>query len=467
MNNHLSRLAPHFHGLFFVPVLMFVIWACPVATGQVEEPQQTASESKRRSIQQWSQWRGPLGTGVSPDGQPPTTWSETENIRWKTSLEGLGHSTPAVWKDKIFLTTAIPFGPEFPPIRDNAPGSHDNLPVRQRFRFAVICVSLQSGKVVWTTKCKETIPHEGAHVSASLASASPVVDQDHVIAHFGSHGTYCLNHDGDLVWKKTLGKMATKHAHGEGASPALHEKLLAINWDHEGDSFVVVLDKATGQERWRKSREEVTSWSSPIFAMVDNKLQVIVAGTGAVRGYDAKSGDVIWECSGLSNNIVATPIASKNRVFVGSSYEIKSMMALSLSNARGNLKGTKHMLWRRATRTPYVPSPLLYHERLYFLRHYQGILSIADASTGEETLGPFRLPYIRDVYASPVAADGKIYISDRDGVTLVISEKEMPKLLSVNRLDDSINASLVILGDKLLVRGEKHLYLIQEAPSAR
>lgn len=415
------------------------------------------------TVNQWAQWRGPLGTGEAPAAKPPIRWSETENVRWKTKLPGLGHSSPVVWDQTVVLTTAIPFGEKFPPIADDAPGSHDNLKVSQEFKFVALAIDRASGKIKWEKVLHKAIPHEGAHVSASLASGSPIIDGQHIIAYFGTYGIYCLDLDGNVVWKKYLGTMNSKHAHGEGASPALFENTLVINWDHEGGSFIVALDKTTGEELWRADRKEVTSWSSPIVYSHNGQPQVIVAGTSAVRAYDLKSGQVIWECSGLSNNIVATPIAHDGTVYVGSSYEIKSMFAIQLDGAKGDITGTANVLWKKASRTPYVPSPLLYRESLYFLRHYQGILSIADAESGDETMGPFRLNGIRDIYASPVAADGKIFITDRDGITLVISEPEMPRLLSANKLDDSFSASLAIVGNDIFLRGEKYLYCIAEA----
>lgn len=414
------------------------------------------------AMQQWAQWRGPMGTGESPDAKPPTRWSETENVRWKTKLPGLGHSTPVVWDQTIVLTTAVPFGDKFPPIADNAPGSHDNLKVSQKSKFVVIAIDRSNGKIKWEQVLHEAIPHEGAHVSASLASGSPIIDDQHIIAYFGTYGVYCLDHNGKVVWQKSLGKMNSKHAHGEGASPTMFENTLIVNWDHEGKSFIVALNKNTGEEIWRVDRNEVTSWSSPIVYAHNGQPQVIVAGTSAVRSYDLKSGAVLWECSGLSNNIVATPIAHDGMVYVGSSYEIKSMFAIKLEGAKGDITGTANVVWKRASRTPYVPSPLLYRGSLYFLRHYQGILSIADANTGEESIGPFRLNGIRDIYASPVAADGKIYITDRDGITLVVSEPEMPRLLSANKLDDSFSASIALAGSDLFLRGEKFLYCIAE-----
>ena len=458
------RSLPTFPPFVLTPLLFALIavsFCSPLSAQEVVSD--TRGTSNVPVSQQWSQWRGPLGTGESPTAKPPTRWSETENIKWKVPMPGLGHSTPAVWGDNIFVTTAIPFGPKFEPIHDGAPGSHDNVMVSQKFKFEALAYSRANGKIKWQKTLHAAVPHEGGHVSASLASGCPVTDGTHLIAYFGTHGLYCLDYQGNVVWKKTLGKMKTKHAHGEGASPALLGDILLINWDHEGESFVVALDKSTGKELWRQPREEVTSWSSPILYQHRDRVQAIVAGTGAVRGYDAKTGEVIWSCSGLSNNIVATPIAKDGIVYVGSSYEIRSMMAILLDGAKGDITGTNQVLWQRATRTPYVPTPLLYRGNLYFLKHYQGILTIAQAKTGEEVVGPFRLGGIRDIYASPVAADGKIFITDRNGVTLVLSEPDMPRVLAANVLKDSFSASAVLVEDEILLRGEKFLYCISES----
>ena len=420
----------------------------------IDEPRQLLTDPS------WSQWRGAGGTGASNTATPPTFWSETENVRWKSELPGLGHSSPVVWGQTVIVTTAIAFGDKFPPIADNAPGSHDNLKVSQRFKFVAMALDRADGKIKWQQTLHEAIPHEGGHVSASLASASPVTDGQHIVVSFGSYGVYCLDFEGKLVWKKSLGTMHSKHAHGEGASPALFGNVVVINWDHEGRSFVVALDKTNGEELWRAHRQEVTSWSSPVIYEQDGKAQVIVAGTGAVRGYDLLTGDVIWSCSGLSNNVVATPIVDDGIVFVGSSYEIKSMFAIKIAGARGNITDTQNVLWKRASRTPYVPSPLLYRGSLYFLRHYQGILTVVDAAVGNETVGPFRLSGLRNIYASPVAADGKIFITDRDGTTVVLSQKDLPRVLSINRLEDRFSASLAMVEDELFLRGERYLYCI-------
>lgn len=410
----------------------------------------------------WPAWRGPTGTGVAASGSPPIVWSETENIKWKTEIPGLGHSSPVVAGGLIFLTSAIPVGEKLAPKYSNAPGAHDNLPISQRQEFVALAVNRKDGNIVWSTKLHEALPHEGGHQTASLASASPVTNGQYVVAHFGSYGTYCLDFDGKVIWKKSLGRMHSKHGHGEGSSPALFNSTVVINWDHEEQSFVVALDIKSGKELWRVPRDEVTSWSSPLIVTHDGTQQVIVCGTTRVRAYDLADGRVIWECGGLSANVVATPVAADGMVYVGSSYEIRSMFAIRLAGAKGDITGTHAVVWSRRDRTPYVPSPILYDDGLYFLRHYQGILTRVDAKTGEEPTGPFRLGALRDIYASPVGADGRIYFTDLYGVTQVVSHGQLPRPLAVNRLDDSFSASAAIVDDEIFLRGRRYLYCIAD-----
>jgi len=268
--------------------------------------------------------------------------------------------------------------------------------------------------------------------------------------------------DGEPQWEKDLGEMQTKHEHGEGSSPALYGVTLVVNWDPEGQSFVAAFDKRTGRQRWRAARDEVTSWATPIVIEHAGKQQVIISGTHRVRGYDLATGALIWECAGLSANIVASPVAADGMVYAGSSYDKRALLAIRLDGAKGDITETDRVLWRRTRGTPYVPSPLLYGNSLYFLRHYQGILSRVDTTTGEDQGGPFRLGGLRDIYASPVAAADRIYITDRNGTTLVISHDDNPSVLAQNRLDDSFSASAALVGNEIILRGEKNLYCIAE-----
>ena len=424
----------------------------------------SADDRASSAADNWPQWRGPLATGVSPTGDPPLHWNEAEgkNIRWKTEIPGRGHSTPVTWDDRIFLTTAIPFGDPLPPHPSTAPGNHDNLPVTHRHRFVALAVDRSSGKVLWQKTLHEALPHEQGHYTASLASNSPATDGEHLFAFFGSFGLYCLDLDGNLVWKKNFGPMQSLHGHGEGSSPALHGNTLIVNWDHEGRSFVVALNKRTGDELWKVERNEVTSWASPIIIEHDGRAQVIISGTARVRSYDLASGKVLWECGGLSSNIVASPVYGDGMVFAGSSYDKKALLAIRLDGAKGDITGTDHVVWRRIRGTPYVPSPLLYQGGLYFLTHYQGILSRVDARTGVDSPGSIRLAGIKNIYSSPVAAANRIYVTDLEGTTIVLSGDETPRALALNHLAEPISASAAIVGRQLILRGERHLYCLED-----
>lgn len=414
----------------------------------------------------WPGWRGPLATGESPHADPPTSWNETEQVKWKAKLPGRGHSTPIVWGDTIFVTAAEPFGDEIEPKFKDRPGAHDNLAVSQKHRFLVVAVDRKDGSIRWQENVHEALPREGAHYTASLASASCVTDGQHVIAHFGSYGIYCLDFKGNLVWQKALGTMHTKHGHGEGCSPVLHDDRVIVNWDHEEKSFIAAFNVNDGKEIWRVARAEVTSWSTPIVVEHAGKWQVVVAGTNRLRGYDLADGSVIWECGGLSNNVVASPVAGDGMVFAGSSYDTRAMFAVTLDGAKGDITGSENVAWFNRERTPYVPSPLLYKGSLYYLRHYQNILTRRHAESGEERSGPFRLSGLRDIYASPVAAQNRIYVTDREGVTVVFGhtedeEAEVPRMLAVNPIGETVNASLALVGKQIFIRGEQHLFCIE------
>lgn len=413
-------------------------------------------------LAQWGQWRGPLATGAAPKADPPVEWSETKNIRWKTKLPGLGHSSPVVWGSLVFVTTAEMTGAKKPFTGVTPDGAHNNMNPLFDHQFAVMAIDRQTGAVVWRRTVATRQPHESTHESATWASNSPVTDGEHVLSFFGSNGLYCLDTGGRLLWSRDLGDMQVKHGHGEGASPLLHGETVVVNWDHEGASVIVALAKRTGEELWRQPRDEVTSWATPIVVTHDGQAQVVVSGTRRVRGYDLKTGAVIWEAGGLPGNIVASPVGADGMVFAAGSYEKQTLLAIRLAGAKGELTGTQQIAWQKNRSTPYVPSPLLYDGWLYYLRHYQGVLSRVNAKTGDEPSGPFRLGSVFNIYSSPVAAAGRIYVTDRNGKTLVMSNDAEPKALTLNKLDDRFSASAALVGDAIFLRGEKFLYCIGE-----
>lgn len=413
---------------------------------------------------EWGQWRGPLATGVAPHADPPLTWSERENVRWKTALPGKGHASPVVWGARVFVSTAVPFGEPIGPIVDDAPGTHDSIPVTQSQRFVVLALERTSGKILWQTSVREAVPHEGGHFTGSYASASPATDGEVLIAGFGSRGLFGLDPEGHVLWQQDLGRMHTKHAHGEGSSPLLAGESAVVVWDHEGESFVAAFDKRTGEPRWKVARDEETSWASPIAVEHEGKTQVVVSGTKRIRAYDLASGELLWACGGLSSNVVCSPVSGDGLVFAGSSYESQALLAIDLARAKGDVTESTGengaVRWMRRRATPYVPSLLLLDGSLYFLHHYQGFLARVEARTGVEPERALRLEGLDDIYASPVAAAGRIYVTDRSGVTVVLRAGAKPEVLARNALEDSFSASAALVGRELFLRGERWLYCL-------
>ncbi len=424
-------------------------------------PLVVADDASVDGMRYWPQWRGPLANGVAPKANPPIEWGEKKNIRWKIELPGKGHSSPIVFADRVFLLAAAPIGEAQTPVLDSAPGVHDSVPVTHRHQYMVIAVARNDGHVLWKKVVREEWPHEGGHNTGSQTSNSPVTDGELLYAFFGSRGLYCMDFDGVVKWQRDLGKMQTLHSHGEGSSPVIHGDSLVVNWDNEGDSFLYAFDKRTGRELWKVKRDEKTSWSTPLIIEVDGKPQVIVSATKRVRGYDLGTGELIWECAGLTDNVVSSPVYTRGMLIAGNSYYRQAMLGIRLAGAKGDITGTEHVVWTLNRMTPYVSSPLLYGDTLYHLRHNQNILVRLDPMTGKSRGEPLRLDGIRDfIFASPVGAAGRIYVTARDGTTVVLNHDAQNATLAVNQLDDSFSASPALVDRELFLRGERFLYCI-------
>jgi outer membrane protein assembly factor BamB len=237
-----------------------------------------------------------------------------------------------------------------------------------------------------------------------------------------------------------------------------------VNWDHEGDSFLFCFDKRTGQQLWKVSRDEKTSWSTPLIVEVDGKPQVIVSATKRIRGYDLTSGAVLWECAGLTENVVASPVETRGILIAGNSYYQQSIVGIRLAGAKGDITKTDRVLWSLKRNTPYVSSPLLYKDTLYVIRHNQNVLGRLDPATGKFRGDLLRLEGIRDfIFASPVAAAGRIYVTGRDGTTVVLKAEGDHESLAVNKLNDSFSASAALVDKELYLRGESFLYCLSQA----
>ena len=441
-----------------VVLTLFAVAAFP-ARG-ADEPREFASN--------WHQWRGPDATGAAGNGNPPTAWGEGQNVRWKVEIPGKGHASPIVWGDRIYVLTAIA-GPADP--QPEQPEPADGKRRRRRriekpttaMKFSVLAIARGNGATVWERVVREEVPHEGSHPAGTWASGSPITDGAHIFAHFGSRGLFCLDMSGSVIWERDLGDMTTRRGFGEGSSPALAGDLLVVNWDHEGESFIIALNKKTGAEKWRAERDESTSWATPLIVEVDGRQQVIVNATNHVRSYDLLTGEVVWQSSGMTTNVIPSPMAAAGVAYLTSGFRGSALQAIRLGGARGDLDGTESILWSRDSDTPYIPSALLYDGMFYMLKRNSGLLTCLDAKTGKEHFSQQRLTGVEEIHASPVGAGGRVYIPSTNGTTIVIRRGSDYELLAENVLDDAFSASPAIVGDEIYLRGHRFLYCLAES----
>jgi outer membrane protein assembly factor BamB len=404
-----------------------------------------------QQAQSWPAWRGPHNTGVSPTAKPPIEWSESKNVRWKVEIPGRGSASPIVWLDRVYVLTAVPAGAE--------PASH--AVSRANNRYVVMALDRKTGKTVWERTAREEAPHEGTHNQfGTYASSSAVTDGEVLIASFESRGIYAYDLAGKKLWEVDLGDKQMRNEFGEGTTPALHEDKVVVVWDHQGESFIVALDKKTGRELWRTNRDEIDSWATPLVVEANGGAQVVTSGMRRVRSYDLETGKVVWEMAGLTMNPIPSPVYADGIVYLMSGFRGNSLKAVRLADAKGDITGTPAVVWTFERDTPYVPSPLLYDGTLYFLKGNTGVLSVFDAKSGKPHYQLQRIEGVPNVFASPVGADGRVYITGQDGGTAVIKHGPAYEVLATNRLDDKFDASPALVDSELYLRGYRYLYCV-------
>jgi len=414
----------------------------------------------------WPQWRGPFANGVAPAGDPPVEWSESRNVKWKVEIPGRGHATPVVWGDQMILLSAVQTDikvEKAEPDEDQSDNSWMS-PVITDFihEFVVVSVDRNNGNIQWQTKVREELPHSHTHEFGSWASNSPVTDGVNIYAYFGSHGLYCLNKEGKILWERDLGRMEKVRSFGEGSSPIVHENKLIVLRDHEGESFLHVLNKQTGKDIWKIERDERSSWPTPYLVDHDGKTQIITSATNKIRSYDFDTGEVIWECSGMTRNAIPSPVSANGMVYIMSGFRGSALLAVDLSKAKGELTDSIAIVWRYNINTPYTPSPVLMDDHLYFLKVNNGYLTCLDARDGKEYYSSQKLEGIQNIFTSLVGVKDRIYVSGANGKTAVVKHSTDFEVISVNKLEDNFHASPVIIGDELYLRGFKYLYCISE-----
>jgi outer membrane protein assembly factor BamB len=412
-----------------------------------------------RRLDNWHQWRGPDGSGVAPRGNPPLEFGEGKNVRWKVDVAGEGHASPVVWGHRVLILGAVRTEREraTPPPADP---QAKTAPPEKIYRFQVLCLDLETGQTLWERTACEEAPHEGRHETNSYASASPTTDGQLVYAPFGSRGVYCYTLEGELKWKRDLGRMRTRSGWGEGASPAVHDGILVVNWDQEEGSFIVALDARTGEPRWRRDRDEPTSWATPLIVEHGGRPQAIVNATNRVRSYDVRTGELIWECGGQTVNAIPSPVAAGDLAIVMSGYRGSAAIAIPL-DSKGDVTGKETLRWSLARGTPYVPSPILVDDKVLFTQTNSAILTCVEARTGKPLIERERLPGLQNLYASPVGAAGRVYFFDRDGTALAIRASGKLEVLAASKLDDAVDASPAIVGGRMIVRTRRHVYCLE------
>lgn len=417
------------------------------------------------SAANWPQWRGPDGSGISTEKNLPATWTPTTNIKWKAAIPGRGHSSPIVWGNRVFVTTAVE--------GDVVPGAKavkhmagdkeflhpDSVGADKKHQFKVIALNRESGKIVWEALAWEGTPYDNRHRKSSYAASTPATDGKMVYAFFGTEGLYAYDFNGKLAWKAQLGKLGTVGM-GTGTSPILFNDVVIVQCDEDNGeaSFIVALDKKTGKEVWRTPRKVQVSWSTPLLVKTATRSELITSGTETVVSYDPATGKELWHHKGVESNAIPSPVANNEMVYLVAGFPAKIAMAIKLGGS-GDLTGTPNVPWKYAKGTAYVPSPILYGDYLY-LTTDRGILTCIDAKTGEVKYEGGRIPIPATFTASPVAFEGKILMTSEDGDTFIVKAGPKHEVLATNSVGEPVYASPAIADGRIFIRGEKNLYCI-------
>lgn len=388
--------------------------------------------------QWWPRWRGPSGQGFVQGSGYPDTWSSTENVLWKSPVPGRGNSSPVVWGDRIFMTTAYDDGA----------------------RRSILCYRRSDGKKLWETFAPSATP-ESAHPKNTRASSTPVTDGKRVYAYFGNHGLLAVTTEGKTVWHHKLGPFDAFH--GTASSPLLYEDKVIVVQDHSGESFVAAFDPATGKEIWRTPRDARVGWNTPVAIRVGDRDEILVSGQQKVIAYDPATGREIWQVEGNTFEAIPTPVVGDGLIFASSGRGGPTIAIRP--GGQGNVTDT-HVAWKAPKGSPFVPSPIVYRGQLYMVNDMAAVATSYEAETGE-VLWQGRLGQARreSFSASPVALDGKVFFTNDDGETFVLKAGPEFELLHVNRLGEKTLASPALVEGRWYFRTEDHLVAIGQ-PSA-
>jgi len=425
----------------------------------------------------WPSFRGPQASGVAVGQRLPDRWDGTtgEGILWRAALPGLAHSSPVVWGDRVYVTTAVSSDPKAT-FRKGLYGDGDASPDRSRHRWLVMAFDRRSGKPVWERIASEGVPIDQRHIKSTYASATPATDGRTVVAWFGSQGVFAYDVNGTLRWKVDLGRMdlgaydIPSYEWGPASSPVIWNGLVILQVDTQADSFLLALNVETGETVWRTDRDELPSWGTPTVAETSAGPLLVTNASNFIRGYDPRTGKELWRLGGSSKITAPTPIASEDLLIVASGRGPERPIFAVRPGATGDLTlrdgrtTSDAVVWSRMARGPYMPTPLALDGVLYVLGN-NGVFDAYRLATGEEIYRQ-RLPVVGSGYsASPVAADGRIYLSGEDGDILVVAAGAEFKHLATNPLGEPLMATPALSDGVMYVRSPGTLFAIGR-PSA-
>jgi outer membrane protein assembly factor BamB len=428
--------------------------------------------------QNWPQFRGPGASGVA-EGHSAVTWDgeKLENTRWKTKIPGLGHSSPVVWGNKVFVTTAVTTAAK----DETRYGLYgDVAPVKDdpRHTWKVFALDKQTGKVLWERTAYDGVPKVKRHPKSTHSDSTPATDGKYLIALFGSHGLYAYNLDGKLLWKQDLGLLDSgwfydpDYQWEHGSSPIIYRDLVIVQADIQKNSFIAAYNIKNGKLVWKTSREEISSWGTPTVYEGKTRAELIANGSRAIRGYDPRTGTELWRLTPNSEVTTPTPIVAHDLIYVTSGYRpIQPIYAIRLG-ASGDITlkdgkdSSQFIAWSKTRGGPYMPTPVVYGDLLYTCSN-QGVLTAYNAKTGEriyqERLGGKGGAFT----ASPVAADGKIYLSSEDGEVFVVKAGPKYELLATNRVGEVMMATPAISDGLVIIRAHNHVFAFGDGTTAK
>ena len=420
----------------------------------------------------WPSFRGAQASGVADGQHLPDRWDGTtgEGILWRASLPGLAHSSPVVWGDRIYVTTAVSSDPKAT-FRRGLYGDGDASADRSRHKWLVMALDTRTGKTVWERIACEGEPLEKRHIKSTYASATPATDGRIVVAWFGSQGVYAYDVNGTLRWKVDLGRLdlgaydIPTYEWGTASSPIIWKDFVILQVDTQADSFLLALNAATGETVWKTYRDELPSWGTPTVAETPAGPVLVTNASKLIRGYDPRTGTERWRLGGSSKITAPTPIASEDLLVIASGRGPERPIFVVRADARGDLTLPKGITssgavrWSRTGRGSYMPTPLIYGGLLYVLGN-NGVFDAYRLETGEEVYRQ-RLPIVGSGYsASPVAADGKLYLSGEDGDVLVIAAGAEFKHLATNPIGEPLMATPALSNGVMYVRSPGTLFAV-------